>query len=253
MNFKDSLFQIEPTDYCNLKCVMCMPQKEKREIHGNKHKGYLNIQLFKRILESIRTHDMYFGTALMHWIGEPFLHKDYLIMLKCILACESNFGIIRCDTNFNMVTKEMIDQLLGIATKKLHITLSLDATAAEVYSHIRVGGDFDRVISNIIYLIDQRRLRKSRGPTLNFQFVVQDLNHHQTEKFVSFWSQYLSINAEGFGDMISLMRQSVGTGGPQQDRADRLYDEVIGKLNIKDTVNGIKVCTMSETSWGEDG
>lgn len=218
---------IETNDVCNLKCRFC-DQNQGAYVHGNKPKTFMDFSKFKIYIDSIVGNGHKFDDVILHWLGEPFLHKQYIQMLDYILTKQNNFKIFRSDSNFNTITENQIDHLLSIARHNLVLTLALDATTQEVYKDLRIQGDINKAHSHIHYLIKKRKELNLQYPKLNFQFILQMENAHQTADFVKKWENIIEKSGHYVGDMITIMRlaERVEEGGVVQSQ-NELYDEVI--------------------------
>jgi MoaA/NifB/PqqE/SkfB family radical SAM enzyme len=120
---------LELTSRCNLRCGMCplpvlrrpyedmewwLVEKAEREIHG-----------------------MGLGLKWLHEMGEPLLYPrvDDAIRL---------FPEASLSTNGMLLTREMGQRLLDANLRRLRICL--DSVDAEVYPHLRTGGDWQTVV-----------------------------------------------------------------------------------------------------------
>src|SRR4030042_6815082 len=65
---------IEPTSFCNLKCVMC-PNKDL----DKKDKGYMTFGLFRKIVDEAK--DFIHEANLTHR-GESLLHPEFIEMVR---------------------------------------------------------------------------------------------------------------------------------------------------------------------------
>ncbi len=62
------------------------------------------------------------------------------------------------------------------------LTVSIDGASQESYAKYRKGGDFARVIGNVLRLILIKRREASELPKLTWQFVIFEHNKHEVEK-----------------------------------------------------------------------
>jgi len=131
---------LEMTSYCNLKCWMCP-----------KTAGYVNTtpnQLIKE--EVIREVEKILPKIeilqLSGLWGEVFMHPDtYLRILKKAkeFGCE-----VRTISNGTLLTPELSRALVDIGLD--HLTISIDAATSKTYKKIRVGGNFRKLIRQIV-------------------------------------------------------------------------------------------------------
>lgn len=127
---------IEPTNACNLKCVMCPRSKP------GFRRGYMYIDLFKRTMDEARpfVHSIFLCLG-----GEPLLHPELATMVRYA----KSVGISsRLFTNATLLTRERAMALLKAGLD--YITFSFDGYDKQTYEKIRVGANFEETLSNII-------------------------------------------------------------------------------------------------------
>jgi len=59
---------IEPTNVCNLKCIMC-----PNSVIPQNNPGFMSMDLYKKIIDEGKNH---FTSIVLCLAGEPFLHKQ---------------------------------------------------------------------------------------------------------------------------------------------------------------------------------
>ena len=65
---------MEPTDHCNLSCRMCAPHFEGWEqVHGV-DKGYLDPELWSKIVGDLAADSLSLDHIIFQWLGDPSLH-----------------------------------------------------------------------------------------------------------------------------------------------------------------------------------
>lgn len=119
---------IEPTDTCNLKCVMC-PQTTSTH-----QRGFMKFELFERVVSELpkasRVH--------LYYRGEPLLHPRISEMISCVLERGNKLSI---------TTNGTLPITAGHAASRL--MFSFDGSNKEVYEGIRRGAKYDEVLHNI--------------------------------------------------------------------------------------------------------
>ena len=75
------VLQVEPSDHCNLQCKMCAPHRDSWEQVHKIPKGYLNIQLWEKIVDDFVLEQISFDHIIFQWLGDPLIHPhlDQLI------------------------------------------------------------------------------------------------------------------------------------------------------------------------------
>jgi len=171
------------TNLCNAACIHC-PQSIVNE--DGKKPDYLEeidhlaIDTFKRVVDECADRELTFVRITAD--GEPFVHKHLLEMVR--YADEKGVGPVGLTTNGSLLNERRARALLeaGVAI----VDVSLDAAESETYEEIRAGLKFDRVIKNVLRLLD---LREEMGADVQVMvsFVKQEMNVGQVEAFRAFW------------------------------------------------------------------
>ncbi|MCU0608402.1 MAG: radical SAM protein [Chitinispirillaceae bacterium] len=169
---------VETCSFCNLSCIMCPYPTMKRP------KGEMAFSTFKKIADEIAREAPAKSRLWVAIIGEPLLRGPALIEMLDY-AARTGVQNIHLNTNATFLTAELADQLLALDLKE--ILISLDALTKETYDRIRVGGDFDRVMKNIEYLLDRKKKMAGKGPAVIVQMIVMDENAHEADAFREYW------------------------------------------------------------------
>ena len=170
-------FWIEPTSYCNLRCIMCPNKELKKE-----EKGYLDLELFKKIIDEIK--DFAFEIHLLHR-GESLLHPDFFKMIR--YAHEAGLTT-KFHTNGTLLNEERSYQLIESGLDQF--SFSFDGFDKETYEKIRIGGNFDKVVSNIIQFLEIKKKLKRKKPftiieLINFPEIYGRNAKEKRKKFLS--------------------------------------------------------------------
>ena len=236
------VLQIEPTDFCNLTCLMCHPQQGFRpNLHGDLLKGYMDTDLFRTIIDGIERSNVCFDHLIFQWLGDPSLHPELFDMLGYALDhVAERFGYFRIDTNAILLTPDRTEQLVQAYARHpltpVLIVFSLDAISRDTYRKAKGRDYFDTVMDNIHYFLERRGQLDLPSINLNaeFQFVLQSMNHHEVADFIDYWDKKCAEGRNGVGyNDIMVKRVSVGTGGAKQHAADKLYAETIERFDLK--------------------
>lgn len=132
--------QLETTDICNAKCIMCS--------HFYRQGSHV-ITKNREIISALKDVLPFLETIYLHGNGEPFLAED----IDEYVAEINSYGIhCTANTNLSMLTDENI-RTIGSCFPELNV--SVDGAAKEVYESIRHGLSFEKLVENC------RRLRKS--------------------------------------------------------------------------------------------
>ena len=205
-----TIFNIETTNYCNMKCVFCA-----RTIYMERKNIWINDDLFEKMLDQVATHDhkklnnfwdwlkkdaklnpdevsengFYFSVVsrclILHGYGEPFLDK-YLI--KRLEACKKrNIPTYFSCTPATMTVEKAVKAMeAGLTVLKF----SLDAMDEEKIKSIRgKRATYSESIDKIHKLIE---IKKERGfKTILVPCMIAINNDEESKKmhenFMNFW------------------------------------------------------------------
>jgi len=142
------MMDIEPDSRCNFRCIMCA--RAKRGV-GAKSKPRLTFEEFKQIIDT----NMQFVEVKLQGIGEPLLNHDLFAMIRYAthhdiwVRSTINGSLLHKNDNF----KKLIDSGIG------EVQLSFDGATKEVFEKIRLGANFDQILTNIKQLNDYVRTK----------------------------------------------------------------------------------------------
>lgn len=169
-------FELNAT--CNLACPMCPLSTE-----SNAQKTHINFpyELFCKIIDDGVPRGL--RAIKLNYLNEPLLRKD----LEQFIAYAKRAGVLDVyfSSNGLLLNPNRIQSLMDSGLDRIQI--SIDAHSKEVYDIIRPGGDYNRVIQNVLALIATRKQRGSITPLVRVNFVRTERNEHELESFVGFW------------------------------------------------------------------
>lgn len=139
--------QIESTNACNLRCVMCPRQAMTRPV------GFMDLRLFRKIIDETVPLDH----VWLHHFGEPLLHPRIEEMIA--YAKEANIRQVGISTNATLLTSDRWDALIESGLD--HLIISVDGIR-EAYDRLRVGGNWDEIYRNITGFMEARGLGKPK-------------------------------------------------------------------------------------------
>jgi radical SAM protein with 4Fe4S-binding SPASM domain len=142
---------IEPTNHCNLKCVMC-PNKDLEK----KDKGFMEFGLFKKIIDEVS--EFAFDVHLLHR-GESLLHPEFFRMAR---YAHDKKLIVKFHTNGTLLDEEKAHKLIASGIDQF--SFSFDGYDKDTYESIRVNGDFDKTVNNIRRFLEIKKELKSKKP-----------------------------------------------------------------------------------------
>lgn len=237
------VLQVEPTDFCNLRCTMCAPQlKNLPTLHGNLPKGYLDPTLFYTLVDGLKGSRSCFDHLIFQWLGDPALHPKLPELVGYAHQhIRDRFQYFRIDTNAIALTPDKIDKLLAVyqtdPTFPILLVFSLDAVTPATYQRVKgaPGTVLEKVEGHIRYLLRRRAELPLPHTSLNTQMqcVLQPGNAVEVREFIARWDAILAEDGQGRAyDEIMIKRLSVGAGAFGQRQADALYDETLRAFKI---------------------
>lgn len=198
---------VEINSNCNYRCAFCP--------HGTGQMRndlpMMSLDVAKKILDELAENKVY--SIKLNWRGEPALHPD----LAEITAYAKKVGIkeVQINTNGFLFNEQKIRDLILAGIDR--VIFSVDATTPELYSQIRIGGDFNQVVNNIKTFDRIRKELKKDKPFLRVQMVRTNLNKHQVSDYRKMWQgiaddiRISDVTNRGQGDYLQVGDQiSVG-------------------------------------------
>lgn len=172
---------------CTARCVMCTWQSWTRK------PMVMDSDAYGCILEKLKPYRDHIQYVTLHFCGEPLLDKG--LAEKIRIAKEMGFGGTGFATNCTELNENRSQELMkaGLDT----IICSVDGINKDTHESIRVGTDFDKVVSNIKNFI---KIRNRSGQTrVIIRFIRQETNKQEWQLFVDYWSKQLN---KDFGDEV---------------------------------------------------
>lgn len=171
---------IELTSNCNLKCKMCLAQKNK---------DILSFEQFLKIIEQLKRFNDEGKTDIVNveiaGHGEPLLYKDIIKVLKIV---KSNFRRISLVTNGVLLTEEMSKKILELEID--HIEISITGVDPIIYSEFQgyECNKLDEVLNNINNLINVKRMLKKKT-TISVSYIKSDSSSSHISKYINYWKK----------------------------------------------------------------
>jgi radical SAM protein with 4Fe4S-binding SPASM domain len=175
-----SVVLIDSISCCDLRCSMCVHKDMTRK------KGVMPWGLFTKIIDEIarekrdaRVWMVFFGEALILKRSKPSIF-DMISYAKA-----QGLTDVVLNSNANLLDSESARKLIVSGLDAIYI--GIDSFNTETYNKLRVGGNYKKVVNNVISLLNERRALKSKKPEVYLQFVVMDVNKAQQDDFRNFW------------------------------------------------------------------
>jgi len=157
---------IELTSRCNLKCVFC-PHSSNFFDYGD-----MNPHMASKIINQVVDYGI--PAIKFNLRGEPTLYPKLLDMVSLTSILSNNTVETIINTN-GQCKYDILDTCMKLGLSKM--IFSVDAVTEETYKKLR-GGDFNRLVSNIIGI-------SSKYPDrVICQFTESDINRDEKEQFI---------------------------------------------------------------------
>lgn len=173
---------IDTVSMCNLKCSMCVHQHMKRK------KGVMKWDLFKKIVDEIACENK--NTRVwMVFFGDPYVIKNKKPSIFDLIKYAKDKGLsdVVLNTNANLMDREAARRTIEAGLDALYI--GIDAFTPDTYAKLRVGGDYDKVVRNVVALLEMKKKLMKDKPRVFVQFVEMDVNKSEKEQFIKFWNE----------------------------------------------------------------
>lgn len=164
------ILQIENTNLCNAKCIMCPHtiMKRRGEI--------MKLENFKKIVDNTVMHYPIKRLTITGF-GEPFVDKGIVEKIDYV---NKKYPNIKIDvyTNASLLTPEVSNKLFK--TKIDRITFSINGTKKN-YKTI-MGLDYEKTKANVLYFLEN-----NRKILTNVSLMILKENEQDIKEFIDFW------------------------------------------------------------------
>ncbi|MEI6126944.1 MAG: radical SAM protein, partial [Pseudomonadota bacterium] len=151
---------IEPTNVCNLKCIMC-----PNSIVKNQNPGYMDMGVYTKIIDEAKYFASYVTLCLS---GESLLHKSFPDM---VAYAKTHDLSVYLSTNATVMTPEISRKIITAGLD--WINFSFDGVTKETYEKIRVNACFEKTLGYIIEFLKIKKELCSRT-IAEIQIIVID-------------------------------------------------------------------------------
>lgn len=176
---------IEPTNVCNLRCVMCPNSLRKQD-----NLGYMNMDMYKKIIDEAEDFITYIVLCIS---GEPLLHRNLPEMIEYAKNANIKTTI---STNASLLTPQLSQRILEAGLDAIYF--SFDGCSAEIYEKVRVGSNFNKTLNNIIEFLEiKKKLKKETVVELQILIMNQDGKKDYERNITAFKEKFrdLPLNA----------------------------------------------------------
>lgn len=172
---RKSLLELELTNICNAKCVMCPVHDMKRK------RGFMNRATFELIIEK----GIDYGIQRIRFcgLGEPLLHKNFCQYLSYIR--EHTDVITELITNGSLLSRDIVQCL--VKNRIDFLSISFPSLRKRSYQKIMKGLVFDESLNRVLFAIDE--LRKNCNTHIKVTSIMTDFNSNEKMELEHFWSK----------------------------------------------------------------
>ncbi len=164
--------QIETTNVCNLRCVMC----------PTTYNPTAGIEAKESIISAVMAAMPHVAALRPYLNGEPLMYAPIFDLMRRARALNPSIDLA-FNTNGMLMDKDARKQILSLPMN--HVVVSMDGACAETYNAIRVGADFDVVVDNISRLSAERGpYAAGKLPMLSLQMTVHKDNVEEMPELV---------------------------------------------------------------------
>jgi len=188
-------FELNST--CNLKCPMCPLSVE---VNSEKTSDLFPIELFKDIVSDGVKKGL--SAIKLNYLNEPLLRKDLEDFIK--FAKDEGILDIYLSTNGLLLTKQRIHSLIEAGLTRIQI--SIDAYSEGIYDEVRPGGNYNKVVENVLNFTKIKNELNIELPLVRVNFVKTELNENQLDDFIAFWRN--KVDMIGVQEMVKPPKSS---------------------------------------------
>lgn len=229
-------FELNAT--CNLKCPMCPLSVE---VNSEKKHILFPFEFFCKIIDDGVPKGL--RAIKLNYLNEPLLRKD----LEKFIAYAKKKGVmdIYFSTNGLLLDSARAQSLIDCGLDRIQV--SIDAFSKKVYDKVRPGGNYEKVVQNVLNLMKLKQsIREGNLPLVRVNFVRTELNEHQLEEFIDFWED--KVDMIGSQEMIKPPKTSQELGSrTTSKKKDFSCSFPYKQLVITAEGNVLPCCTF----WGE--
>lgn len=173
---------IDTVSFCDLKCSMCFHREMTRK------KGFMPWELFTKIIDEIADVDKTVRVWMV-FFGEALIKKKKTPTIFEMIAYAKQKGLtdVVMNSNANLLDEQAAKDLINAGLDAIYI--GIDAFSPETYAKVRVGGNYEKTVANVIRLLRLKKELQVAHPQIFVQFVEMENNKHEKEAFTKFWNE----------------------------------------------------------------
>lgn len=204
------MLNIAITDMCNLGCLHC-----PRTYDDSIDLGEMKTDQVLDIIDEVTPYTE--RLQVSGGLGEPLLYDGIYEIIEYAKSKDMKVMMI---SNGTLLDEESANRLLDLGLDKL--TISLDGATKESYEDLRIGADFDEVVSNVSRFCD---LREQRNMDIEVQLVPVLFYERNLEELEVFMEVAHDIGVDGvrFNELKEAIDTDEISAEPLRDQEDQEY------------------------------
>lgn len=188
----NSTVLVEPTNICNLKCVMC---EARCTVEAGLHEAeYLMPNDFEMILSKLKG---YISNVVFQGDCEPTLSPYLEDLVRIAKKYTEQIAIV---TNGMALTPERTRSLVGSGIN--WFAISIDDYRAEVYNSKRKYADFNRLMTNLDYIIKLRYEKEHSLYIVTHKIVFPENTTDDLIHYIRYFYQEKGVNKITFAPLV---------------------------------------------------
>ena len=177
-------FQFETIRVCDAKCPFCAIDKWDKSV------PVIPDKLFEKIVSELAQYADWIEAVCIQRAGEPLLDKKLGARIRRLK--EIGIKKITMSTNASLLSEKKATEILDAGLDD--IMLSIDSVDKKIYESLRVGLNFENVMSNIVTLFEVRDRIKPELIVRVRGVSMQDLStlegRREVLEWETFWDKY---------------------------------------------------------------
>ena len=173
-------FQLETVRVCDAKCPFCAISEWDKSV------PLMPDKLYEKVVSQLSEHSDWIVAVCIQRAGEPLLDKKLVARIRRLK--EAGIKKITMSTNASMLTREKATQLLEAGLDD--IMLSIDSVEKETYESIRIGLNYETVMTNIEGFFEVRDSVKPEAIVRVRGVSMQDLSTLEGRQEVLGWEAF---------------------------------------------------------------
>lgn len=179
---------VELTNACNLKCVMCERQNMKRKV------GFMSFDLYAHIINQCLEHHV--DSIKLNLWGESTIHPDLVKMIGH--AKDRGITNTQFNTNGVLMGEKLAAEIFESGLDRM--TFSVDGASRETYERVRNKSDYNKVMENLSTLMAIKQRNGFIKPLITLQIIRMKDTEKEIQEFIDRWREladYITVTNIG--------------------------------------------------------